>query len=270
MSKKSSLIISTYNWPEALTLCLKSVLQQTCPPDEIIIADDGSSDETKELIDSFKKLTSIPIQHVWHEDLGFRLACIRNKSFAKSMGDYIIQIDGDIILHKDFIKDHLLLARPGYLLQGSRVMLGPNYSRELLNKSSASVNIFHVDIKRRENGFRLLPLTQYLLNRYRNRYPIYFARGANMSFWKKDLLAVNGYDEMFKGWGHEDSDLTLRLMNHGVKKSTIKFAAVAYHIYHNERKSSETEQKNKLILEQTLLSNTTWTELGIDQYLLDK
>ncbi|WP_079641034.1 glycosyltransferase family 2 protein [Sphingobacterium nematocida] len=267
MSKKCSLIISTYNWPEALNLCLQSVLEQTVLPDEIIIADDGSKPETRDLINYFISRSSIPIQHIWHEDRGFRLASIRNKSFARTTGDYIIQIDGDIILHRDFVKDHLLFARTGYLLQGSRVMLGQTYSQRLLSNSSVKINIYNLDIKRRENGFRLLPIAKYLINKYRNRYPVYFARGANMSFWKKDLLAVNGYDEMFEGWGHEDSDLTLRLMNNGIKKSVIKFAAIAYHIYHPERKSLEIESKNKLILEQTLLSKTTWTKVGLDQHL---
>ncbi len=267
MNKKCSLIISTYNWPEALHLCIESALRQSIRPDEIIIADDGSTQDTLVVINKFIHQTSVPIIHVWHEDMGFRLASIRNKSFAKAMGDYIIQIDGDIILHKDFIKDHLLFAQKGYLIQGSRVLLGPNYSQELLKNQSSNVNIFNLDIKRRENALRILPLAKALANKYKNRYPIYYARGANMSFWKNDILAVNGYDEMFEGWGHEDSDLTLRLMNNDIKKMTIKFAAVAYHIYHSERKSLESEFKNKQILEQTLINKTIWTEIGIDQYL---
>lgn len=269
MLKKCSLIISTYNWPEALELTLLSIQQQTIMPSEIIIADDGSSSPTKEIIDSFNNKFSIPIIHVWHEDNGFRLATIRNKAFSRVSTDYIIQIDGDVILHKRFIEDHLLAAKKGRLLQGSRVLLGPIYSKTLLDRKSAHVNILQADIKRRENGFRSTFLSNYLLTKYKNRYPEYYARGANMSFWLTDIIAVNGYNENFEGWGHEDSDLTLRLINNGVKKSVIKFAAIVYHIYHPEQDKGDLEDKNKRLLENTRQTRVSWTSFGMDKYLKD-
>ena len=118
-----SIIIPTYNWPEALNLCLQSVLVQSILPGEIIIADDGSKQETSDLINNIKRKSPIPIIHVWQEDNGFRLAQIRNKAIAKSCKDYIIQIDGDVILHKDFIKDHIRFARKGSFVSGSRVLI---------------------------------------------------------------------------------------------------------------------------------------------------
>lgn len=266
MKGKTTLIIATYNWPQALRLCLKSVQKQTRLPDEVIIADDGSGPETKKLIDSFKIDFPIPIQHLWQEDLGFRKSKILNQAFAIAQHPYIIQVDGDVFLHRDFIKDHLRASRPHYLLQGSRVMLGARYSEKILQQGRPEFSFVAGGNKRVENAIRFPLLSRYLEHRYRNRYPIYFARGANMSFWKADLYAVNGYNESYEGWGHEDSDLTLRLMNYGVKKAIIKFAAIVYHLHHKENKIVEQEIKNKAIMENTLHQKIHWIKDGLNQY----
>lgn len=262
----SSLILSTYNWPEALALCLKSISTQSILPNQVIIADDGSGLETKTLIDQITPTFPVPIIHIWQEDLGFRKSMILNKAFALVSFDYIIQIDGDVLLHTDFIKDHLSAAKPSYLLQGSRVMLGADYSKNTITRQSLNINLFSTGNQRIENGFRIPILSHYLLTRYKNSYPVYYARGANMSFWKKDIYAINGYNESYEGWGHEDSDLTLRLMNNKVKKSVIKFAAIVYHLYHPEKKNPDQENYNKLLMEKTLADKIIWTKNGIDQY----
>ena len=103
-----SLIISTYNWPRALYLCLDSVMQQTVMPSEIIIADDGSGIATRDVVRHFEAVSPVPVRHIWHEDDGFRLAEIRNKAIAASRGEYVIQIDGDLILQRHFIQDHMI------------------------------------------------------------------------------------------------------------------------------------------------------------------
>ena len=114
---KVSLVISTYNWKEALCLCLLSVTRQTVVPAEVIIADDGSRPDTKLLIEDFQQNFPCPIKHIWHEDKGWRKCIIMNKAFALCEGDYIIEIDGDIIMHSHFIEDHISEAAPGYFLQ---------------------------------------------------------------------------------------------------------------------------------------------------------
>ncbi len=128
----TSLLISTYNWKEALKACLQSVFNQSILPDEILIADDGSQDGTKEMIREMKLQTQIPIIHVWHQDKGFRVAAIRNRAIEMAKGDYIIQIDGDVILHKYFIADHLELAERGYFVCGSRVWLREETTDQIL------------------------------------------------------------------------------------------------------------------------------------------
>ena len=132
-----SLIISTYNSPEALDVCLRSVLRQTSSPYEVIIADDGSTDSTPEVIDRFTKEAKFPVVHVWQKNEGFRLATIRNKAIARAKGDYIVQIDGDIMLHPEFIADHAAAAVRGHFVCGSRVLI----QKELTEKIFADRRI---------------------------------------------------------------------------------------------------------------------------------
>ena len=264
---KVSLIVSTYNWPQALELCLLSALNQSIVPNEIIVADDGSKKETAILINKFIKNTQTPIVHVWQEDNGFELAKIRNKAFAKSKGEYIIQIDGDVILHHHFVKDHISLAKKNCFIQGGRVVLGRRISEKILTEKQTNISILSNGIKRREEGIRLIVLSNFLSTRYRNKYPVYYARGANMSFWKADLLETNGYNEEFSGWGHEDSELTVRLLNAGKKKLILKFGGIVYHLYHNEHHSKTSDTANEKLLKQTLESGLMYIKKGIDQYL---
>lgn len=267
VAEDTCLIISTYNWPQALELTLKSILVQTYMPGQVIVADDGSGQETRAMVDRYAPEFPRGLLHIWHEDRGFRLAAIRNKAIAACNKPYIIQVDGDIILHPRFIEDHLAFACPGQLIQGSRVMLGKRISRQLLLKKKIHISMFSPGIKRRENGIRIPAFTRYFVARYRNRFPRYYARGANMAFWKDDLLKVNGYNEAFEGWGHEDSDLTLRLLNAGVKKAVLKFGAIVYHLYHRENPSKEKDLENQKILRETLAQKQIWCGNGLDKYL---
>lgn len=262
-----SLIISTYNWPEALKLCLESVKKQSIIPAEIVIADDGSTQATTDLIEKYKLDKTLNIVHIWQPDEGFKLAQIRNKAIAASSKPYIIQVDGDVILHPRFIEDHLNAAKPDCFIQGSRVMLGKDYSAKLFGKKTTAISLLSSDIKRKENGIRWLWLSSILQKKYRNRYPLYWARGANMSFWKKDLVLVNGYNETFAGWGDEDSELTLRLLNNGKTKLHLKFAGIIYHIYHNEDASKAKSAQNRQILLDAFENKTTRIENALDKYL---
>lgn len=262
---KSTLIIATYNWTEALELVLLSVLKQTTLPTEVIIADDGSRDDTKELIHKFKAQFKIPLIHVWHKDNGFRLAGIRNKAINQANGNYIIQIDGDIILHKDFIKDHVTNAKKGVFLVGSRVLLGEKISSKALKKKQLTFNFLHSNIKNRQYTLRL-PLLSKLL-----KYPtsdinkvIRSVRGCNMSFWKSDLLKINGYNESMVGWGREDSEISARLINIGLEKHKLKFLGIQYHIHHLES-SREGINLNDTILQNTVDNNITYTKNGISK-----
>ncbi|MGL5319059.1 MAG: glycosyltransferase family 2 protein [Bacteroidales bacterium] len=261
-----TLLVSTYNNTDFLQLCLLSVLRQTIKPCEIIIADDGSTRETYETIQQLRKVINIPIIHVWQEDNGFQLAKIRNIAIAASKCEYIIQIDGDIVMHHCFIEDHLRFAQKKTLLQGSRVLLGEKLTKRLIKGNETTVSFFTRNLSRRENTIRWIGLSKFLLSRYRNPYPIYYARGANMSFFKQDFMAVNGYDESFVGWGHEDSDLTLRMLNHGCRKLYVKFSCVAYHLYHKEPLRTN-EAMNKERMKENLLKMKVSSTEGISAHL---
>lgn len=261
-----TLLISTYNNPDFLKLSVQSALRQTILPTEIVIADDGSTDETYKLIHELKSKSPVPILHVWQPDNGFRAGTIRNIAVAATTGEYIIQIDGDIIMEKHFIEDHLLHKKTDTLLQGSRVFISQTKTKKLVTGKCNQLSLFSCGINRRENAVRSKIISTYLSTRYRNKYPIYYARGCNMSFYRKNFINVNGYNDAFTGWGHEDSELTLRMLNSGCKKDYIKFHCVAFHLYHKEL-SRNMEPANKILMDEQVASKTKWCEKGVNQYL---
>lgn len=256
-----SLMIATYNWPEALDLCLMSVLNQYQLPDEIIIADDGSTNETKELIQRIARQTTVPVVHIWHPDEGFRLSAIRNKAIKAAKYEYLIQIDGDIILNEYFVYDHLKFAARGSFLCGSRVSLSPRKSTSLLAQKDFRLKYTDLPFATVFNSFRSGILSRLLADRYKKN-KLYALRGCNMSFWRSDLLRVNGYNQDITGWGSEDFELAIRLINSGIKKRFLKFGGIVYHIYHKEN-SRDKLQKNIRILEETIKNKNTWIEHGI-------
>jgi len=261
-----SLIISTYNWPEALRLCLASVKIQKRLPEEVIIADDGSDKRTKELIASFQKDFPTSLKHVWHPDEGFRLAAIRNKAIAASHADYIIQIDGDLILHPYFIWDHLQFRRHNFFVTGSRVLLSERSTSNLIQHRSIDIKQYASRNTNLANGIRNKFIRNFLAERYKNQGKHrFYVKGCNMAFWRKDLLAVNGYNEAFTGWGKEDSEIAIRLINSGVKKQFIKMAAICYHLYHKEA-SRELEERNVSLMQEAIEKGIIKASDGLSKY----
>lgn len=231
---KTSLIISTYNRPDALEVCLKSVAMLNPLPDEVIVGDDGSREETETLVSRFCKDFPVPLKYIRQEDEGFRLAMIRNKCVAAATGDYIIQIDGDLFLHQRFVSDHVRESRKGYFLKGGRVQLGEALTNEICKeRTPRKITPFTAGIEaKRANAVRSVAVADYLAPRYRkNRENVL---GCNMSFYRDDFMAVNGYDESFEGWGAEDLDISFRFKNMGLGKRYLKFCA--WHIIYGIRK----------------------------------
>jgi glycosyltransferase involved in cell wall biosynthesis len=261
-----SLIVSTYNWPEALNLCLLSIKDQVLLPEEVIIADDGSGEETRLLIARFQKNFPVPLVHVWQEDEGFQLSRIRNKAIARASEAYIVQIDGDLILEKHFVKDHIAFREKGSFVSGTRVQMSQQLSICKLKDQNTHISLFSKGIKNFFNGVRLKPATLLFAKRYKTGDPAY-VRGCNMAFWKADLESVNGYNEAITGWGREDSELAIRLINNGVIKRILKFGAVAYHIFHKEA-VRENIATNDDILKTSILNRTTICNDGLSKYLL--
>lgn len=265
MSKlpKCSLVTPTYNWPEALNLLLKSVLNQSHLPNEVIIADDGSTEETKALIKSFQDKFPIPLIHVWHEDNGNRKPRIMNKAIAKAKYEYIVEIDGDIIMHSEFVRDHLKFAKKDQYLYGSRVNIQKEFLSDIFSTEKIEFNYFSKGIKKRGRTIHLPILTHmYKPVEQRSRK----LRGCNMSFWKEDFIKVNGFNEELVGWGIDDSEMIQRLHNIGIVGKRLKFAGIAYHIYHKEQSKSHIEI-NREIEKQAEQEKITSIKKGINQYL---
>ena len=258
-----SLITPTYNWPEALELLLLSLKNQTYLPNEVIIADDGSRKETQQLIKKFQQNFPVPLHHVWHEDNKNQKPAIMNKAIAKSKYDYIIEIDGDIIMHKDFVKDHLKKAVKNTFLYGSRVNIKKSYLKDLFKKKQISFHFFSKGIKKRGRTLHI-PLLSNLYKEESTRSSK--LRGCNMSFWRDDFIKINGFNENLVGWGIDDSEMIQRLLNIGVKGKRLKFAGLVYHIYHKEQDKSHINI-NEIIEKETTVNNITFIEKGVNQYL---
>lgn len=260
---KVSLIITTYNWPEALKLTLKSALKQSRLPDEIIVADDGSTDSTKKCIQEISKTSPIPIIHSWQEDRGFRLAMSRNRAIAKAIGDYIIVIDGDLILHYNFIQDHINFSEKKTFIQGGRVLLGKSLSLSLIKGESIQPSFFSKDIKNRKNSLYFPFLSKIFSFKTNSLKAI---KGCNFSLFKEDILKVNGFDNSFIGWGREDSEFAVRLLNSGILRKNLKFAGIAYHLYHKENTKNSLPQ-NDLKLKKSIDEKLIRCENGIDRFI---
>jgi glycosyltransferase involved in cell wall biosynthesis len=256
---KTSLIITTYNRKDALELTLISVMKQSELPNEVIVADDGSAEDTRQLILEYQKSFPVPLHHCWHEDLGFRLSAIRNKAILMANHEYIIMIDGDIVIPKNFIKAHKSNAWKGQFIQGSRVLLLKVQTERMLQKKKINLFFTTSGIDNRFNTIesRLLSL---LFSYYRTGHNN--VRGANLSFWKDDLIATNGFNEDFIGWGREDSEFAVRMNNMGIRRKHLKFAGFGYHLFHPEN-SRQQLSVNDQILERTIKQGLRRCENGI-------
>lgn len=264
MKAKITLIITTYNWPEALELVLLSVKKQKVFPYEVLIADDGSTNETKQLTEKFQDNFPVPLIHIWHEDIGFRRSTILNLAISKSKGDYIIQLDGDCIVHKSFIKDHLDSVEKNVYLYGSRVNIQEFFLSKLFSEKITKFSFFSKGIKKRGRTIHLPFLGKILYKK--NGELSKKLRGCNLSYWKSDFIEVNGYNEDMTGWGREDSEFITRLINSGVTGKRLKFRAIIYHIWHKES-SKHKLNINDAIQIDAIKNKSIRCENGIDKYL---
>jgi len=257
---KISLIITTFNWPESLLLVLESIRHQSLMPDEIIIADDGSNESTRRLISSFNKQFDLNVIHSWQKDNGFRVARSRNKALLKSSGNYIILIDGDIVLHHNFVKDHIDFAEPGHFVQGSRALLSRKETQKVLAKKNVNFSFFSSELKNRKNSIHSKILSMIFSNKKNHLEGI---KSCNMAFYMKDCININGFNNDFEGWGREDSEFVARLMNSAIKRKNIRFKAIQFHLWHNEN-SRISLKKNDEILNNVINNHIEWCENGMN------
>lgn len=266
-----SVIVTTYDSPSVLRAVLQALAEQDVAVLEVIVADDGSGDETRELIESLKPLMNYSLKHVWQQHSDFRAAMIRNKSAAIASGDYLVFLDGDSVPAVSFIRMHQKLAEDGYFVAGNRILLSSDFTKQVLQQgiSLQRWNVwywFYAFCRGWVNRFLpALPLgslyPQYLFcNRWQG------VRTCNLGVWKKDFFHVNGFDESYTGWGYEDSDFAVRLMRSGILHKDGRFALPIFHLWHPTNSRSR-EPINYQKLQEAICSSHIQTERGVAQYI---
>lgn len=262
-SPRTTLIITTYNWPAALDLTLRSVARQSVAPDEVIVADDGSGPQTRQVVKRWQERLGAPLSHLWQADVGFRLARSRNRAIAVARGEYLIIVDGDMVLHRYFVADHARAARHGSFIQGVRLLTGPTAAARMLEQGRLELGVFARDVRRRRHTVRNLLLSRLVFKERTGQRAI---RGCNQAYWKSDLIRVNGFNEAFVGWGREDNESAARLYNAGVTRRNLKFQALAIHLHHTLR-HAQVGERNDSILRDTIKERKAWCPLGLSQHI---
>lgn len=268
---KTAVIVTTYNRPDALAAVLAGYFAQSDRDFELLIADDGSQDETRALIENQAARAPFPLHHVWQEDLGFRPGAARNRAAARTQADYLIFADGDCIPARDYVRQHKHLAEKDCFLSGNRVLLSESFTRTVL-AGRLPVHQWHAVrwlrawLTRDVN--RLLPLLKLPDSPLRKHAPRLWEgiKTCNLSLWRADFMRVNGFDESYSGWGLEDSDLAIRLIHANVHHKSARFAAPVFHLWHRENDRSRLAENQKL-LDELIASPHTEARAGVRQYL---
>lgn len=267
-----AVIITTYNRPDALAAVLEGYLAQTDGNFELIVADDGSTDDTRKLVDDCRQRAKFSISHVWQEDQGFRAAAARNRALAAATADYIVFTDGDCVPLPSFVARHRLLAEPGYFLAGNRLLLSEQFTQQVL-RGKIPIHAWGISrwlaawMKRDIN--RLLPLLlapNFGMLRKLAPQRWQGVKTCNLSAWRNDLIKVNGLDETYSGWGLEDSDLVVRLLHAGVCHKSARLAAPVLHLWHREN-PRDRYAENRKKLNEILHSDRVQALQGVEQYL---
>lgn len=247
-----SVIVPTYNRPQALDKVLASLAAQKVAPYEIIVADDGSGPATAAVVASWQERIGCPLRHVWQEDEGFRLARSRNQAALAATGDYLVFLDGDCLAFPDFVSRHAASAEPERFVAGSRILIGAKLTQAVESGLTQPLGwglARWVVARLGGEVNRLLPLIRLPDGGWRVSRPRRWqgARGCNLGIWRRDYVAINGCDEAFNGWGHDDAELVVRLIRNGVLRKEGRFAVPVLHLWHKENdRSNESENRRRL------------------------
>lgn len=264
---KISFIVLTYNRTDALLAVLRSLSEQCNPEHEVLIADDGSRQDQVEMLLERCPAFTCPVRHVWHPDIGFTAAGARNLAAHFAKGDYLVFLDGDCIPNQSFVAQHLLLAEPGFFVNGSRVLLSKTLTADVLSSEMDlphCSNFFWLKARFQGNSNKLLHLINWPLSLFRVQQGFKWRgiRSCNFGVWRHDFVSVNGFDESFQGWGHEDADFVLRLSHLGIRRKNGFMATEVFHLWHPESKRDrESDNKNRVIAR--MKTNLVLAEKGL-------
>lgn len=266
---KISFIVLTYNRSDALLAVLRSLARQCGAGHEVLVADDGSNPIQVGLLRQKCPAFDCPIRHVWHPDTGFTAARARNLGAYHAAGDYLVFLDGDCVPGPSFVKAHTRLAEPGCFVNGSRVLLSERLTAcvvkqeiDLLEQSFA----FWSKARLTGDSNKLLHVLGWprSLFRVKQGFKWQGIRSCNLAVWHQDFVAVNGFDETFEGWGHEDADLVLRLSHAGIQRKNGFWATEVYHLWHREQQRNQ-ESINKQKVFDRMKTSTVLAEKGLNQ-----
>ena len=223
------LIINSYENPDYLARVLGGVSRQVSLPEEVLLADDGSGEATRRVFAEWSATHPVRAEHVWQPQQGFRRARVLNQAIARARSEYLVFLDGDTLPHPQFIADHRRLGRRGAFIQGHRALVKEQAAAWFGIKGFTQDRrrvLWQGQLEGLKHAFRWpLPLL-------RARRDLRGIRGCNLGIWRDDLVRVNGYNEAFVGWGREDSELAVRLMNAGVRRLDARGWALCYHLWH--------------------------------------
>lgn len=265
-----SVVITTYNRPDALEAVVEACFLQDDKNFEIIIADDGSTANTRDCIARLAARAPVPLRHVWQPDDGFRAAMARNRGTLAATGNYIIFLDGDCVPQRDFIARHRALAAPGFLVSGSRILLSQALTERALREHLDVADLGVVERLRYRLSGDMNKVLQTMLRwpdigRVRRKFSWRRIKSCNLAVWKADLLKVNGFDESFTGWGHEDSDLVVRLFHAGVLRKDGAMATEVLHLWHREAQRDQESSNRRIVLERAA-NRTTQAAIGLREH----
>ena len=265
----ASVIFTTYNHPKWLEKTLWGFSAQTYRDFEIVIADDGSGEETRDVIEKFQSEIEIPIQHIWQEDEGFQKCRILNKAIVNSKGEYLIFTDGDCIPHPKFVENHVKLCRENTLLSGGYFKLPLDVSQAITVNDIVEGNATKPSWLLK-NG---VPFTPKILKLW--SHPFFGAlldmitvtratwNGHSASTWKKYVMETNGFDERMQ-YGGQDREFGERLVNLGLKTRQVRYRCSCVHLDHGRSYAArESIEKNRAIRRETRDRKITRTEFGI-------
>ncbi|MCH2126223.1 MAG: glycosyltransferase [Pirellulaceae bacterium] len=230
-SLKISVLVTTHEQPTYLRKVLTGYLDQTRPPDEIIVADDGSGKPTADVVNEFTRRAAFPVIHVWQQHTKVvRLSHLRNLATRASKGDYIIYTDGDCVPTRHFVADHEQLARPGWFTQGKRMWIKESILQDFTGREKLLHMLYHATRRK-------LTKPHYLLHRpgrFLEKLTIEGVRGCNMAFFRDTVEQVNGHNQDFVGFWRQDSEFALRVMRSGVRRQDALFSAMLFHLEHEK------------------------------------
>ncbi|HUC84463.1 MAG TPA: glycosyltransferase [Candidatus Acidoferrales bacterium] len=257
-----SLVINTFDQPDYLSRVLAAVTRQTMLPDEVLLADDGSGQPTRDLFAGWSARQKHRSAHLWQPHEDFRRAQILNQAIAGARGDYLVFLDGDTVPHPRFIADHASVGRRGAFVQGHRALV-EREAAEWFGRNDFATDrrraILQNQISGLKNSFR------WPFGLCTTKHNLRGIRGCNLAIWRDDLVRVNGYNEDFSGWGREDSELAARLLNAGGQRLDLRGRALCFHLWHPPASRAKLAANDSL-LERTVREKITRCEHGLDQH----